>query len=291
MLFSTIRKDGVKDFFTFAFIPLFAFTTVLFIPFIMGIVLTFTNWNGFSFGEFVGLQNYVDAFSDENFLKIFTTTLKYVLYCLVFTNIIGFGLALLITSGIKGQNGLRSVFFMPNLIGGILLGFIWQFIFNRIFVTVGDITGFELLLEPWLSEPDKAFWALVIVSVWQQSGYMMLIYIAGIMGVQKSLLEAASIDGASKGQILRAIKIPMMMQSFTICLFLTLKNAFMMFDVNLALTNGGPYRSTELLTLNIYNEAFLYQNYGTAQAKAILLFVVVVIVALAQVYFTKKKEV
>ncbi|GAM70140.1 multiple sugar ABC transporter [Vibrio sp. JCM 19236] len=290
-MFSTLRKEGVKDFFTFAFIPLFAFTTVLLIPFIMGVVLTFTNWNGFTIGEFVGFQNYINAVTDESFIKIFSTTLKYVFFCLVFTNVIGFGLALLITSGIKGQNGLRSAFFMPNLIGGILLGFIWQFTFNRIFITVGDLTGFELLLAPWLSDPDKAFWAMVIVTVWQMSGYMMLIYIAGIMGVQKSLLEAASIDGASKSQILRSIKIPMMMQSFTICLFLTLKNAFMMFDVNLALTKGGPYRSTELLTLNIYNEAFLYQNYGTAQAKAIILFLIVVLVAVAQVYFTKKREV
>ncbi|KHT65468.1 ABC transporter permease [Photobacterium gaetbulicola] len=291
MFFGALKKDGVKDFFTFAFIPLFAFTTVLLIPFIMGVVLTFTNWNGFTVGEFVGLQNYINAFNDENFLRIFGLTLKYVLFCLIFTNIIAFGLALLITSGIKGENTLRSIFFMPNLIGGILLGFIWQFIFNRIFLTVGDMTGFEFLMVPWLSDPDMAFWSLVIVSVWQQSGYMMLIYIAGIMGVQKSLLEAASIDGASRSQVLRSIKIPMMMQSFTICLFLTLKNAFMMFDVNLALTKGGPYRSTELLTLNIYNEAFLYQNYGTAQAKAIILFLIVVIVAVAQVYFTKKKEV
>lgn len=286
-----LKNNNVKDFFTFAFIPLFAFTTVLLIPFTMGVALTFTNWNGFTVGEFIGFQNYINALTDENFMSIFGITIKYVFYCLIFTNVIGFGLALLITSGIKGQNSLRSAFFMPNLIGGILLGFIWQFIFNRVFITVGDITGFELLLDPWLSEPDKAFWALVIVSVWQQSGYMMLIYIAGIMGVQKSLLEAASIDGASKFQILHAIKIPMMMQSFTICLFLTLKNAFMMFDVNLSLTKGGPYRSTELLTLNIYNEAFLYQNYGTAQAKAIILFLIVVVVAVAQVYFTKKKEV
>ena len=279
-----------KDFGIFALIPLFAFLVVLLVPFFIGIVLTFTDWNGFNMNGFVGWANYQEAFSDKRFGELLFLTFTYVFWVLIFTNIIAFGLALIITSKIRGATWFRSAFFLPNLIGGILLGLIWQFVFNRVLVAVGKTFGLPLLSGSWLSDPTLALWALIIVTVWQQSGYMMLIYIAGIMNIDTEIMEAAEMDGAGSFRRIKDIMIPSMMQSFTICLFLTLKNAFMSFDINLALTNGGPFRSTELLTLNIYNEAFLYQHYGTAQAKAIVLFLIVLVVSLAQVYFSRSKE-
>lgn len=283
-------KQKVKYFLMFAALPLLAFLVVLIIPFLLGLGLSFTDFNGVDFSRFVGVQNYINTFQSQDFLDCMLLTFKYVLFSVVLVNLVGFGLALLVTSKIRGKNTLRSIFFVPNLLGGVLLGFIWQFIFSRILVYFGSATGLSLFSDSWLVDPAKAFWAMVIVTVWQQAGYMMLIYIAGIVGVSNDVLEAASIDGASSLRQLFQIKIPLMAQSFTICLFLTLKNAFMMFDVNLALTKGGPYGATELITLNIYNEAFLNQNYGTAQAESIVFFIIVSIIALAQVTATKRKE-
>jgi len=253
--------------------------------------MTFTNSNGVNVGSFVGLSNYVAALSEKDFFATFFTTIKFVICSMILVNLTGFGLALLVTSGIKAQNAYRSIFFVPNLIGGIILGFIWQFVFSRVLVYIGSSAGIELFKQSWLVDPTMAFWAIVLVTVWQQSGYMMLIYIAGIVGIPHELIEASRVEGASAIQQLLKIKLPLMMQSFTISLFLTLKNAFMMYDVNLSLTGGGPYRSTELITMNIYNDAFLYQKYGTAQAKAVLLFIIVAVIAVLQVFFTKKKEV
>ncbi len=279
-----------KDFGVFAFVPLFAFVIVLLIPFIAGIGLTFTDWNGFDMTGFVGWANYQEAFSNKRFGELLFLTFTYVFWVLIFTNIIAFGLALIITSKIRGAGLFRSAFFLPNLIGGIILGLIWQFVFNRVLVAVGKSLSLPLLSGSWLSDPTLALWSLIIVTVWQQSGYMMLIYIAGIMSIDTEVMEAASLDGAGSFRMIKDIMIPSMMQSFTICLFLTLKNAFMSFDINFALTNGGPFRSTELLTMNIYKEAFSYQHYGTAQAEAIVLFLIVLVISIAQVYLTRRKE-
>lgn len=283
--------DKLKVFTTFAAIPLFAFLIVVLLPIVMGIFMTFTTWTGFSgsLKEFVGLEHYLDALSDTLFWDSIVVTFKYVFFTLVLTNVIAFGLALLVTSGMKGQNFFRMGFFTPNLIGGIILGFIWQFIFSR--VLVGDFLNLDIFSTSWLADPDKAFWVLVIVGVWQSSGYMMLIYIAGLMGINKSLLEAAELDGASLWKQMIKIKIPLMIPSFTISLFLTLQRSFLVFDVNLSLTNGGPFRSTELIAMHIYNEAFLYQNYGSGQAKAFILFIIVAIIAFTQVGIMKKLEV
>lgn len=290
MAHDRISSFGRKDFTIFASLPLFAFIIVLLIPFIAGVGLTFTDWNGFEMNGFVGLGNYQEAFSDKRFGELLLLTCVYVLWVLVLTNLVAFGLALIITSKIRGRNMFRSAFFLPNLIGGILLGLIWQFIFNRVLVEFGQTLGIPLFSGSWLSDPDRALWALVIVTVWQQSGYMMLIYIAGIMNIDEEIMEAASLDGAKRWQLVWYIMIPSIMHSFTICIFLTLKNAFMAFDINLSLTNGGPFRSTEMLTLNIYNEAFTYQNYGTAQAKAIVLFFIVLAISLLQVYLSRRSE-
>ncbi|WNF38576.1 sugar ABC transporter permease [Bacillaceae bacterium IKA-2] len=285
--------DKLKVVFSFAFIPLLAFLVVIILPLMLGVVMTFTTWTGFSGSllEFKGFENYVIAFTDQGFWDSMKITFLYVLYTLVLTNVIAFGLALLVTSGMKGQNFFRMGFFTPNLIGGIILGFIWQFIFARVFVYLGESMGLTIFSSSWLAEPDKAFWTIVIVGVWQSSGYMMLIYIAGLMGINKSLLEAAELDGANAWQQMLKIKIPLMIPAFTISLFLTLQRSFLVYDVNLSLTNGGPFRSTELIAMHVYNDAFLYQNFGSGQAKAFILFIIVATIAITQVRIMKKMEV
>lgn len=285
--------DKLKVVLSFAFIPLLAFLVVIILPLLLGVVMTFTTWTGFSGSllEFKGFENYVIAFTDQGFWDSMKITFLYVLYTLVLTNVIAFGLALLVTSGMKGQNFFRMGFFTPNLIGGIILGFIWQFIFARVFVYLGESMGLTIFSSSWLAEPDKAFWTIVIVGVWQSSGYMMLIYIAGLMGINKSLLEAAELDGANAWQQMLKIKIPLMIPAFTISLFLTLQRSFLVYDVNLSLTNGGPFRSTELIAMHVYNDAFLYQNFGSGQAKAFILFIIVATIAITQVRIMKKMEV
>lgn len=286
-LFEKIKKFGI-----FAAIPVFVFITVVLIPFLLGIYMTITNSTGTDIStEFVGFQNYIQAFSDKVFWESLLLTFKYAFWTLLLTNSLAFILALLVTSGFKGQNFFRMGFFTPNLIGGVILGFIWQFIFSRIFVFVGDGIGLEWLANSWLADPRMALWALVLVGVWQSSGYMMLLYIAGLTGIPQSLIEAASLDGANRWQTLRKIKIPMMIPAFTTSIFLTLQRSFMIYDTNLSLTKGGPYRSTEMISMHIYNEAFLYQKYGTGQAKAIILFLIVATIALVQVGIMKRKEV
>lgn len=285
-------SQKLKVFFIFGCIPLLAFALVVLIPFLFGLFVTFTDWTGTqSTVQFMGLQNYITAFTDPAFWTSLALTLKYVVLVIVLTNVIALSMALLVTSGFKGQNVFRAAFFTPNLIGGVILGFIWQFVFSRVMVSVGKGIGWQALSTSWLGDPDKAMWALVIVGVWQLSGYMMLIYIAGLTGVPKSVIEAARIDGAKGLQVLTKVKLPLMVPAFTISLFLTLQKSFMTFDTNLTLTKGGPYQSTELVAMHIYNEAFKLRNYGSGQAKAILFFIVVAAIALAQVVITKRKEV
>lgn len=287
--------EKLRTFFTFAFLPLFAFTTVLLIPFLVGVMLTFTDWNGItpidSFNyNWIGLENFVKAFSSLEFLSVLWLTVRYVVLVIIFTNVIAFGLALLVSSKLPLRNVFRAAFFVPNLIGGVILGFIWQFIFANFVPYIGDLTGIELLKYSWLVETPKAFASLVIVSVWQLSGYMMLIYIAGLTGISDEVLEAASIDGANPFRQMVSIKIPLMVNAFAISIFLTLRNSFMVFDVNLSLTDGGPFRSTEMMTLHIFNEAFVAQNFGTAQAKSLILFLIVAVIAIAQVVITRRLQ-
>lgn len=287
--------EKLRSFLTFAAFPLFAFTTVLLIPFLIGVYLAFTNWNGIqaidSFDyDWVGFKNFTDALSDSSFINTLGMTLAYVILVVVITNVVAFLIALLVTSNLPARNFFRAAFFVPNLIGGVILGFIWQFIFSTFITRVGDLTGIPAFQYSWLVETDKAFIALVIVGVWQLSGYMMLIYIAGLVGISQEVTEAAKIDGANGIQQMFYIKIPLMIQAFTISIFLTLRNSFMVFDVNFSLTEGGPFRSTEMMTLHIYNEAFISQKFGTAQAQAILLFVLVAAIATTQVIFSKRLE-
>ncbi len=271
----------------FAGPSMIAFTCFVIIPFIYGLYLTFTSWDGFSsVKQFVGFQNYITVFHDKEFWSSIFLTFRYVIAVVILVNLTAFLLAVLLTSQIKGENFLRAGFFTPNLIGGIVLGFIWQFIFNRVLVTLPFMPDTSLL-----SDPTTAFWAIVIVQTWKQSGYMMLIYIAGLVGVSQDYIEAARIDGATNRQILWKIRLPLMMQSFTICFFLTLSSAFQVYDLNLSLTNGGPYGATRMAVMTIFEKAFTYHKYGEGQAEALVFFLIMLCVAVAQLKFTSKKEV
>lgn len=286
------RTDRIKNFSIFALPAIFVFATVVIIPFLYGLYLTFTDWNGVTdVKNLVGFSNYVGLFKDKDFWVSMLLTLKYVLLSVILVNLVAFLFAYMLTSGIKGQNFFRTGFFTPNLIGGVVLGFIWQFVFSRILVNVGDATGWGIFSTSWLSDPNKAFWSLIIVTIWQLSGYMMLIYVAGFTGMSEDVLEAASIDGATGIQKLKSIVMPLMVPSFVICLFLTLSKAFMVYDVNLTLTGGEPYGTTRLVAMHVYEKAFTARQYGIGQAEAVFLFLVVAIISGLQVYIGKKKEV
>ncbi|MER2059902.1 MAG: sugar ABC transporter permease [Niallia sp.] len=293
---STKQKRNWKEVGLFSLFvgPVFiAFTIVVLVPFFSGIYYSFTDWNGIT-GEmkWVGFENFQYIFTeDKQFLQSFKLTTMYTVVAIILTNTIGFGLALLVTQKLKSSNLLRTVFFMPNLLGGLLLGFIWQFIFIRGFASIGELTGIPLFELAWLGDQNTAFWGIVIVSVWQGAGYIMLIYIAALQNIPKELMEAAKIDGANRFQILRRIKIPLVAPAVTICLFLTTASSFKIFDANLSLTNGGPFKSTEMLALNIYTEAFVNNRYGIGEAKALIFFIVVAAISILQVTITKKKEV
>lgn len=281
----------LKVFGLFAAIPLFAFITVIIVPFFAGLFMTLTNWQGTGSFEFTGLSNYVTALQDAIFWDSMWLTIRYVFFTLILTNVIGFALALIVTSGLRSQNFFRAGFFTPNLIGGIILGFVWQFIFTKVLVYVGAELNLGIFSSSWLADPGTAFWSLVVVGVWQNAGYMMLIYIAGLTGISESLTEAANLDGAGYLRQLISIRIPLMVPAFTISLFLTLQRSFMVYDTNLSLTKGGPFRTTEMIAMHVYNEAFVYQNYGPGQAKAFVLFLIVALIAILQVRAMKKVEV
>ena len=286
-------RNSFLRFLKFGAFPLSVFALVLSLPLVLGTFFTFTDWDGFSlsFGEFVGFENYEIALQDEAYWASLGFTAMYVIVSLILVNLVAFGLALLVTAGLRSANIFRTFFFIPNLIGGVILGFIWQFIFNRTLTTVGKNFEIPFLEASWLNSPESAFWALVIVTVWQMSGYMMIIYITGLMSIENDVLEAAMIDGASAFRTLWSIRLPLMAQAFTISIFLTLRNSFMAYDVNVGLTGGGPFRSTELVSMHIFNEAFMFGFMGTGQAKAVIMFVIIATVALVQVAVSKRLEV
>lgn len=285
-------KNKGKDFCIFALPGMFCFFAVVIIPFLYGVYLTFTDWNGVAQDKnFIGFTNFMSVVQDKLFWSSLLLTFKYVIVVVILVNVIAFAIAYLLTRGIKGQNFFRAGFFTPNLIGGIVLGYIWQFVFSRVFVNIGESTGWNLFEISWLSDPGKAFAALVMVSVWQLSGYMILIYVAGFMGLSEDVMEAASIDGATGWAKIRNIIMPLMMSSITICLFLTLSRAFMVYDVNLSLTSGGPYGTTEMAAMHVYEKAFTSRQFGVGQAEALILFIVVACISGLQVYLTKKQEV
>ncbi len=283
------NKQSILQFVGFGLPAAFIWLAVVIIPFLYGIGITFTDWNGLSMDiNFVGLENYAAVFSDSTFVSAFLKTVVYVFFTVIASNVIAFFLALAVTSGIKGQGLFRTGFFTPNIIGGIILGYIWNFIFSYAITDLGKSLGVEWLSTSWLTNPTRALMALIIVSSWQLSGYLMVIYIAGLTNIPAELMEAGQIDGANGWQVIKNIKIPLVTNSITICTFLAISRSFMSFDMNLSLTAGGPYKSTELIAYKIYQTAFTSMEFGKGQAQAIVLFVIVAVISLLQVYFTRK---
>jgi len=269
------------------------FCLLVFVPFLMSSYYSLTDWNGVtSRVVWTGLDNFRQIFlHDDVFRTSFWFTARYTLATVLLANAVGFTLALMLTQPLKTRNWLRTVFFLPNVIAGLLLGFIWSFIFVKGFAAVGDWTGIGFFQLPWLGTAATAFWGMVIVSVWQMSGYLMVIYIAAILNMPRELTEAAKIDGAGRFQMLKSIIIPLVMPAFTVCLFLAISWSFKVFDLNLSLTKGGPFGSTESVALNIYKEAFQNNRYGLGTAKALVFFVIVAALTSLQVFYTKRKEV
>lgn len=277
-------QKAIKRWFPLFVLPtVIAFIISFIAPFIMGIYLSFTKFTTVSNAKWVGFSNYVKAFNDTAFVDALWFTVKFTVVSVITINVIAFLLALLLTKGLKGTNIFRTIFFMPNLIGGIVLGYIWLMIINGVLAIFGLSITYD---------PDYGFWGLVILMNWQLIGYMMIIYIAGIQNVSPDLLEAADIDGATSWQKLTKITIPQVMPSVTICTFLTLTNSFKLFDQNLALTAGAPGKQTQMLALDIYNTFYGRVGFqGVGQAKAVVFFIIVAVIALAQLYLTRSKEV
>ncbi len=267
------------------------FCAVVVVPFIYGIYLTFTSWDGVSLEKpFVGLANYQAAFADSDFWAAMGRTIIYSVFSVVLINVFAFAMAYLVTSGVKGQNFFRAGFFIPNLIGGIVLGYVWKFVFNRAFVAVASaIVGGQV--PSLLATPGGAMFCLIFASVWQYAGYMMLIYVAGFMSVSDSLKEAAMIDGCTPSQAMMNVTIPLMRGSFVQCIFLSITRCFVVYDVNLSLTNGEPFGKTIMAAMHVYNTAFTYKNYGMGQAEALILFIVCAVIGVTQVWVGKKGEV
>lgn len=278
-----MKKHTIRNFLVFVLPTLVAFSIAFVIPFLLGIGLSFTEFTTVIDAKWVGIKNYKVAFQNKEFLHALWFTVKFAVVSVITVNVFAFLLALLLTKKIKGTNLFRTIFFMPNLIGGIVLGYIWQLIIN------GFLYRYEVTLT---FSPKYGFWGLVILMNWQMIGYMMVIYIAGIQNIPNDVIEAAMIDGAKPLQILKRVTIPLTMPSFTICLFLTMSNSFKLFDQNLALTAGAPSKKTAMMALDIFNTFYgSVGSEGVGQAKAVLFFIIVAFVAILQLRITRNKEV
>ena len=277
-------QKAVKRYMPIFVLPTFcAFILGFIIPFIMGIWLSFCKFTTVTDAKFIGFSNYKKAFEDTVFRHSFWYTALFAVASLIIINAVAFALASALTKNMRGTNIFRTIFFMPNLIGGIVLGYIWQLIFNGILEKYGT----ALALNEWYG-----FWGLIILVSWQQIGYMMIIYIAGLQSIPGDVMEAAQIDGAGKWKKLFKVTIPMMMQSITICMFLSLTNGFKLFDQNLSLTAGEPSKMSEMMALNIFNTFYGRTGWeGVGQAKAVLFFVLVVAISMIQLHMTRSKEV
>lgn len=274
----------LKKYFPVFVLPtLAAFLIAFVIPFILGVVLSFTEFTTILDARWTGFQNYIRAFENDDFKNALFFTLKFTAVSVFTVNLISFLLASLLTKGLKGTNLFRTVYFMPNLIGGIVLGYIWQLIINGVLNFAGVTITYD---------PKYGFWGLVILMNWQLIGYMMVVYIAGLQNIPGELLDAAKVDGAGSFQVLKNVTLPLVMPSVTICMFLTITNSFKLFDQNLALTAGAPSKKTAMLALDIYNTFYGKTGWeGVGQAKAVIFFLLVAVIAFMQLAMTRKKEV
>jgi raffinose/stachyose/melibiose transport system permease protein len=291
IMFSKNKKEIFWDI-LFTGPALFIFFTVVIIPFVIGIYYSFFSWDGIPLNEklFIGMDNYIRLFKDARFINSGRLTVYFTVMTVIVTNALGLAFALMVTTSLRTSNIARAMFFAPHLIGGLLLGFIWHFIFTDVLKFIGQITGTEHIFFNWLLDPVFAMFALVAVNAWRMSGYVMIIYIAGIQNIPIEVLEAANIDGADYRARFMKIIVPLLAPSFTVTFFLTISNAFKIYDVNLSLTNGGPSMSTELFAMNIYMEIFKSNNFGYGQSKAIVFFLFVAVISIIQTYASKKKE-
>lgn len=294
-----MKRRGWVDF-LFIFPCALAFLMVIIVPFFLGIYYAMTDWDGVKAAvNWVGFANFAGMFKEPQFIYSFMITMLYTVINIVLVNLAGFLMSLLATSRVKGRNFYRAGFFIPNLIGGIVLGYIWQFVFNNVFINLGDVLGAAGLQSSLISRKDTVIWAMSAVNTWQYAGYIMMIYVASIQSIPDSVMEAANVDGASYLTRVFKIMIPMMASAFTITLFLTLTNSFKQFDLNFTLTNGGPamrfmgqaIRASQLLAMDIYRTANQFNLMAQAQAKAVVFFVILVVFSLAQVYLNKRREV
>ncbi len=278
---------------TFVLPALVFLIAIKLIPAVLGLWYSLTNWNGISPAyKFIGLENFIEIFTqDPDFWKSMSFTLKYVVAAVILMNAVALGLALMIENLKKGKSFFRTIFYMPNMISMIIGGYMWSFIFTQVLYYIADNTTLKFLDQSWIGDPKYSFIAIMIVAVWGGAGYLMVIYIAAIQSVPESLIEASIVDGASSTKTFLNVTLPMIRQSFTICFFVTLNNAFQVFDVIFSLTGGGPGRSTQVAAINIYEEAFGRSNrFGYATAKSTILFVIILIITCVQLSVMKKRE-
>lgn len=278
-----MQKAFKKHFFILVLPTLVAFSIAFIIPFILGIYLSFTKFTTVTDAQWIGWENYFIVFKDKDFLQSLWFTVKFAVVNVISINLVAFFLAYVLSRKVKGTNFFRTVIFMPNLLGGIVLGYIWQLLINGVLV---------LFKTTITAKAEYGFWGMVIAMNWQLIGYMMIIYIASIQNISDEIKEAALIDGVSGRQMITKIILPLIMPAITICLFMTTTNSFKMFDLNLALTAGLPGKETSLVALDIYNSFYNRIGYeGVGQAKAVIFFVIVAVIAISQLVITRKREV
>ncbi len=284
-------KKGWYALFVFPLIAVFVLVVV--IPFFTGIGYSFVEWNGLAKVPkvFVGFDNYAGVFTDENFWASMGRTVVFTLITVVTVNVLALAFSLIVTTRLAARNVGRAMLFLPYLIGGLILGYIWKFVLGECMTTLGEMFGNQEIFFNWFTDKTMSFVAMVVVATWQMAGYMMIIYIAGLQAISDDVIEAASVDGAGFWSSLFRIRLPLLMPSITICLFLTLSNCFKIYDVNLSLTGGGPNNATQMISMNIFNEIFAKSRFGYGQAMAIVFFLVVAAITLLQVKFTSDKEV
>ena len=290
----TRRKECLVNETIFLLPMLLCFIPVIIIPFFYAIYMSFMRWNGISSEKvFIGFLNYINIFTDDpGFWQAIWFSIRQTVAITIISNIMGLGFALLVSSLPKKIQGLpRTLLLLPNIMGGVIMGFIWRFIFQKVFLSLSQLPLLGFMGVSWLGEPRPAFWAIVIVSAWQYSGYTMIIYIAGLTGISSDIREAAILDGPSKAREFFSVTLPLIMPSVTICLFWVMVKTFTMYDLISSLTTGGPYGTTTTASMELYEEAFTRNNYGLGSAKAIIFFVFILAISLLQVRFTKSKEV
>ncbi len=287
------KMRSISNYILFMGPAVLLFVVIGLIPFFYEIWYSFTNWDGIHADyKFVGLKNYLDVLtSDTKYWTSMWFTVKFAVCVVVLSNFIGFWWAYGLSKNIPFRNVMRAGFYLPRIVGGVILGFLWRFIITELFPLIGKLTGIGWFSQAWFQTESSSFWAMVIVMTWSMTGYMMIIYVAGLTSISSDYIEAATIDGAKSGHVLRYIILPLLMPAFTQCLFLSMVNSLKVYDLNISLTNGNPFRLSEAVTMNVYQTAFSSNKMGYGSAKALILVLVIACVSLIQVAITTRKEV